>query len=177
MKSRLFFITYTAANVGLIIYGIMALVQPDILLEPFFVHVYQFPPEATFAVAYLAGLYRLLGYFNIIPGLLGLLILYRYWLIRKVWHLKMVIVFTILSYLGPVIFDNTIGSIGFFEILEHILLAIILITGFIILINGNSKTYQEISTSNSIKSAPEEIKHSYFKSHNPASKVYPVSER
>ena len=136
MKSRFFFITYAVANIGLIAYGVMALLQPGILLEPFNNHVYQFPAEATNAITYLSGLYRLLGYFNIIPGMLSLLILYRYWVRREGWYLHMVIAATSLSYLGPVVFDNTVGTIGFFEILEHVLFGLILFAGLMMIIGA-----------------------------------------
>jgi hypothetical protein len=146
MKSRLFFITYIVANMGLIVYGIMALIQPSVLLESFSTHVYQFPVEATNAITYLSGLYRLIGYFNIIPGVLGLLILHRYWLTRGEWLLKIVVASTILAYLGPVVFDNTLGTIGFFEILEHIIFVIILISGLMILTRGSRESLQRTAS-------------------------------
>lgn len=139
MKSRLFFLTYTAANASLVLYGAIALIQPDTLLEPFFAHVYQFPAEASDAITYLSGLYRLLGYLNIIPGVLGLLTLHRYWVTRQKWYLRIAIAATTLAYLGPVVFDNTVGTIGFFEILEHVLFATILISGFLLLKYGDNR--------------------------------------
>ena len=177
MKSRIFFITYIAANMGLILYGIIALIQPEVLLKPFLTHVYRFPPEATNATTYLSGLFRLVGYFNIIPGVVGLLILYRYWDTRHSWHLKIVIASTIMSYLGPVVFDNTVGTIGFFEILEHIILVMILITGFIMLRTENRKVPQRTSRSNPGKKPFESIKLDYNKSQIPGGKVYANLER
>jgi hypothetical protein len=177
VKSRIFLITYTAANVGLIAYGILALINPDILLETFLAHVYHFPPGASNAITYISGLFRLIGYFNIIPGVIGLLILYRYWTSRETWYLKMVVGSTILAYIGPIVFDNTVGTIGFFEILEHILIVMILIIGFIMLRNGNSKRSQNISTSNSGKTPPKKIKPNYFNSSIPPHEVYTNSGR
>lgn len=130
MKTRIFFITFIIANLGLILYGAMALIKPEILLESFLKHVYQFPPEAAGATTYLSALYRLLGYFNIIPGMLGLLILHRYWITRQKWCIGIVMFSTSLSYIGPIIFDNTVGTIGFFEILEHIIFLLVVIVGF-----------------------------------------------
>lgn len=135
MKTRIFYTTFAAANLGLILYGILALVQPKILLDTFLTNVYQFPLEATEAIAYLAALYRLLGYLNIIPGLLGLLLLYRFWSTRQSWYLRVIIASTALTYIGPIIFDNTIGTIGFFELLEHIIFAVIIFVGLIMLKN------------------------------------------
>ena len=177
MKTRFFFITYTIANLGLIIYGLLALIKPDILLKTFLTHVYQFPPEASYATTYLSGLYRLVGYFNIIPGVIGLLILYRYWDTRHFWYLKIVIASTILSYLGPVVFDNTVGTIGFFEKLEHIILVMILVTGFIMLRNEDKKLPQRTSRLNSGKTPPGGIKPDYIKSQIPGSKMHTNLER
>ena len=165
MKSRIFFTTYIAANVGLILYGIIALLQPDILLPPFLAHVYQFSPGAADGMAYLSGLYRLLGYFNILPGVFGLLMLYRYGVTREGWYLKIVVVSTILTYLGPVVFDNTIGKIGFFEVLEHVLFVMILISGFMMLKYGDRESPQR----NSSKSSPRNIISNFHRSHNPES--------
>ncbi len=137
-RSRLFFISYAAANGSLVLYGLLALLMPAILLEPFSEHVYQFPADATRAVTYLAALFRLLGFFNILLGALGLLILRRYQVTGRRWHLKVVIVFTVLAYVGPVVFDNTVGSIGFFEILEHILFAAVVVFGLVMWRQGEA---------------------------------------
>lgn len=143
MRPRVFFITYFAANVSLILYGALALVQPGILLEISPVGVYQFPLEAH---NYLVGLYRLLGYFNIVPGLFGLLVLYRFRNFPSIWYVNVVVASTLLSFLGPITFDNTVGTIGFFEILEHILFLIILISGISMLVQGKDLTPQSPSS-------------------------------
>lgn len=177
MKSRFFFLTYTAANVSLVLYGILALLKSDILLEPFFEHVYQFPAEATNTITYLSGLYRLLGYFNIIHGALGLLILHRYWVTRQEWYLKTVIASTILAYLGPIVFDNTVGTIGFFEILEHVLFVMFLISGFVMLKNGDVMTPHSASSSSSEESPAKGMISSWLRSENPTSGLCLNSER
>lgn len=133
MKSRLFFITYTAGNVSLILYGVLALLMPNILLEPFSDHVYQFPVDAQRATTYIAALFRLIGFFNIILGTLGLMTLRRYRVTGQKWHLKIGIASTSLAYVGPIVFDNTVGNVGFFEIVEHILFVFVVILGFIML--------------------------------------------
>ena len=128
---RAFFLVYIAANLGLVLYGALALVMPGILLDQFSLHVYQFPGEATRATTYLAALFRLIGYFNIIPGVLGLLLLRRLMLSRETWIRRIVILSTALAYLGPIVFDNTVGSIGFFEIVEHLLFALVVTLGVV----------------------------------------------
>jgi hypothetical protein len=131
VTSRFFFITYVAGNLGVIVYGMMALLMPSILLEAFTLHVYQFPDEAITATTYLAALFRLLGFLNAILGLFGLLLLQRYRIDRRTWILRLVIAVSLLAYVGPIVFDNTVGSIGFFEIVEHILFALMVLSGAI----------------------------------------------
>lgn len=158
MKSRIFIITFLTANIGLIFYGILALIKPDTLLEQFSMHVYQFPAEANTAINYLSALYRLLGYLNIIPGLLGLLILYSYRVTRHERYILLVVVSTALAYIGPVVFDNTVGTIGFFEILEHILFALVVIVGFIML-NSRKKVSEIINQLGATRLGVSIIKH------------------
>jgi len=114
IKTRIFLITFTTANLGLIIYGVMALLKPDILLETFTTHIYQFPSGAAAALTYQSALYRLMGYLNIIPGVLGLMFLRCYRLTGREWFLEVVVASTAFTYLGPIVFDNTVGTIGFF---------------------------------------------------------------
>lgn len=133
MKLRFFLITYGIANAGLVIYGLLALALPGMLLDPFLRQVYRFPDEATTAVAYMAALFRLLGFLNAILGLLGLILLQRYRRSHQMWLVQIVIGVSLLSYLGPVVFDNTVGSIGVFELIEHILFGAMIVSGMIML--------------------------------------------
>lgn len=131
MKSRMFFTVYGAANLGLVLYGVLALIMPSVLLEPFSLYVFQFPTDAAGAAAYLAALFRLLGYLNLIPGLFGLLFLRRLAINREAWVRRSVIVLTVLTYLGPIVFDNTVGRIGVFEFVEHVLFGAVILMGVI----------------------------------------------
>jgi hypothetical protein len=133
VSSRLFFVTYLAGNLGLVVYGVTALLVPNILLEPFTLHVYRFPDEATTATSYLAALFRLLGFLNVIVGVFGLLLLQRYRIERQTWILRLVIAVSLLAYVGPIVFDNTVGTIGFFEIIEHVLFVLMVLSGAMML--------------------------------------------
>ena len=139
MGSRLFFVTYVAGNLGLVVYGVMALLMPSVLLEPFTLHVYQFPEGATAATSYLAALFRLLGFLNVLLGLCSLLLLQRYRIERQTWILRLVIAVSLLAYVGPIVFDNTVGSIGFFEMVEHVLFALMVLSGAIMYRARNSE--------------------------------------
>jgi len=128
-RTRIFYGTFGAANLGLVLYGLLALLNPRILTDSFSARVYQFPPEAFAALAYLAALFRLLGFFNLLAGGLGLWLLWQHGRIPQPWLERTVITVSLLAYLAPVIFDNTVGHIGFFEILEHLLFVAMLAVG------------------------------------------------
>lgn len=127
MRSRLFFIAYLAGNVALILYGLTALLRPSLLLEPFSQYVYAFPTEGSAGTAYLMGLFRLLGVFNVLLGALSGFLLLRYQLSKQAWLLPTVVASTLLAYLAAITFDNTVGHIGLYEVIEHLLFATIVL--------------------------------------------------
>ncbi len=51
-KSKAFLFTYATANLGLITYGVMVGLAPNVLLDAFSKYVYEFPTGATTAIAY-----------------------------------------------------------------------------------------------------------------------------
>lgn len=128
-RTRIFYGTFGAANLGLVFYGLLALLNPQILTDSFSARVYQFPLEASAALAYLAALFRLLGFFNLLAGSLGLWLLWQHGRNPQAWLERTVITVSLLAYLAPIIFDNTVGHIGFFEILEHLLFVAMLAVG------------------------------------------------
>jgi hypothetical protein len=124
-------VVYGIANFGLILYGVLALLNPTILMDLFSEYVYRFPIQAAGAAAYLNALFRLMGYFNLLLGILGLILLWRWTKSQGSWILLTVILLTFCSYLGPVVFDNIVGHIGTFEILEHIIFITVIFFGLI----------------------------------------------
>ena len=129
---NLFFIVFTAANSSLILYGLLALLMPGILFKTFSLNVYQFPVDAIVAITYLEALFRLMGFFNMILGSIGLMLLHFLRLFWQLWTLRTVIASTVFAYLGPIVFDNTVGSIGVFEVVEHFLFFLVVILGVIL---------------------------------------------
>jgi len=128
-KDQTFCIVFGIANLGLFLYGLLALFQPGILYETFARQVDQFPADAQAAAGYLLALYRLLGFFNLLVGLAGLGLLWRFSIEPQPWLAWFVIGLSLLAYLAPLVFDNTVGEIGFFEVIEHILFAAMLVVG------------------------------------------------
>ncbi len=84
-KDQTFCVVFGIANLGLFLYGLLALFRPDILYETFARHVYQFPSGAGFAVSYTLALYRLLDFFNLLVGLAGLFLLWRFSIEPQPW--------------------------------------------------------------------------------------------
>lgn len=82
-NERLFFITFGAANLGLLLYGLLGLILPGTLLDTFSQRVYRFPAEADAAAGYLLALYRLLGFFNLLIGSANLFLLWQFQLIGR----------------------------------------------------------------------------------------------
>ena len=138
-KTRAFLVVYGVADAGLVLYGMFALIRPNLLMEPFSASVYQFPAEATVAIGYILGLFRLLGFLNLILGSAGLFFLWRYQITRETWLSYGVAGLSILSYLGPIIFDNTVGQIGFFEIIEHVIFAALIISDILLFTEKRTK--------------------------------------
>jgi hypothetical protein len=130
-KTRVFFVVYGIANASLIMYGLLALITPNILMESFSAHVYLFPENAVKAASYLSALFRLLGFLNLILGMAGSLLLWQYRIKQQAWIAYTAIAITNLSYLGPIIFDNTAGNIGPFEVIEHIIFAAMIMSGLV----------------------------------------------
>lgn len=131
MINRIFLIVYLIANLGLCLYGVMALLNPGVLMETFTQTVYTFPREASAAVNYMTALFRLLGYFNLLAGMVGLILLWRWQKTQEAWTLWSLSLLTTLGYMGPVVFDNTVGRIGVFEALEHIIFTAVIIIGVV----------------------------------------------
>jgi hypothetical protein len=133
MKSRLFFIVFGLALGGVVLYGALALVSPGLLLESFEGDGYVLPESAGAVVVYLIGLFRLIGYFNLVLGMLGLVLLRLYAANGTRQLLYVVLATTVLAYAGPVVFDNTVGSVGPAEIAEHVLLAAVIVMGVVMM--------------------------------------------
>ena len=86
----------------------------------------------------------MLGYFNLILGVLCLYLLYGY---RESKKLSFVIIALPLAYLGPITFDNTVGSIGVFEMIEHILFAAMILAGAAVLVKKEFTSVNRLNPS------------------------------
>jgi len=139
MRKRAFLIVYSIANAGLILYGLLLIRRPFVLLDSLSLPVTQLP-ESDFWIDRLLPLFRLLGYLNLLLGALGLFLIWRYQINRQPWLGYAVVTSTILAYLGPIVYDNTAGTVGPFEILELIIFAVMILTGMTMIKEFNRRS-------------------------------------
>jgi hypothetical protein len=129
VRLKSFIVVSVVASAGLVGYGLAALLVPRILFDVFTSRVYAFPPTAIRAIAYQSGLYRLLGYFNLLVGTIGFTLLARWRSLRDPWLLRLLLALVVFAYAGPVVFDVTVGVVGPAEVFEIAILVALLITG------------------------------------------------
>ena len=128
MRKRAFLIDHSIANAGLILYGPLLIWRPVVLWDSLSLPVTQLP-ESDFWIDRLLPVFRLLGYLNLLLGVLGLFLIWRYQISRQPRLGYAVVTSTILAYLAPIVYDNTAGMHGPFEILELIISAVMFLTG------------------------------------------------
>jgi hypothetical protein len=71
--------------------------------------------------------------FVLVLGILGLILLRQFGISRERWLAQVLIASSLLVYLGPIVFDNTVGRIGIFEITEQILFVSMILSGVLML--------------------------------------------
>ncbi len=119
-------------TLGLVAYGIMAIITPEILSPGFQKFTNQdwleFQVDQIVTAAYIILLWRLIGIFNLTAGLALTFIVWKWLQLGNKWSWVSLFTGTILAYLGPMITDLTVRSIEFFEIIEFTLFGLFLIT-------------------------------------------------
>jgi hypothetical protein len=85
-------------------------------------------PEDSFWISSIIPFFRLIGYFNRLVGALGSFLLWRYHVSRQRCLGYTVVILCIFAYIGTIVFDNTAGTIGAFEIAELIVFAAMILS-------------------------------------------------
>lgn len=120
------------ASIGLMAYGGLLALQPSLIYLPLLQAADFSRAYYEGSPAYLNGLAYLLAYFNFLAGLFSAILLVQY-LRSRSWPLLMATHGALLAaYLGPIVFDNTVGVIHGPEITEHVIFGFLLIS----LLNG-----------------------------------------
>ena len=126
---RIFFLTFGLANLGLILYGLLVLIFPENSMDAYFGLVYLYPEDILFSTRFLSAVFRLLALYNLILGGVGSVLLWQYRTHKQPWMAYTVIGLTLLAYLGPIIFTDTFGEVGAYEVMEHALFLLMLASG------------------------------------------------
>ncbi len=117
-------------TIGLVVYGVMAIANPDVLSGGFDQFTEQdwgqFMADNHPVAGYVTLLWRLIGSFNLTAGLTLTLIVWK-WLNRKEsWAWTTLLVGTTIAYLSPMSLDLSVMSISIFEVLEFFFFAMFL---------------------------------------------------
>ncbi len=139
MKKRVFLTVYSITNTGLMPYGLLLLWMPAVLLTSLSLAITRFP-DSDFWIDRLLPLFRLLGYLNLLLGAVGLFLILCYQVSGQPGLGYAVVAFSILAYLGPIVYDNTAGTLGPFEILELIIFTAMILSGLTIIKEFKSRS-------------------------------------
>ena len=119
-------------TIGLVAYGIMTILTPDVLSAGFYTFTNQewilFNTGSNVIADYIILLWRLIGIFNLMAGLTLTLIVWRWLEAGNKWSWITLFTGTVLAYLGPMITDLTVQSIQIFEVFEFALFGLFVIT-------------------------------------------------
>ncbi|NIS81253.1 MAG: hypothetical protein GTO14_13850 [Anaerolineales bacterium] len=119
-------------TLGLAAYGIMAIINPDVLASGFNRFTEQdwgrFQIDNQVVAAYVTLLWRLIGGFNLAVGLTLTFVVWRWLLPGSRWAWITLLLGTLMAYLSPMILDLTVRSIEVFEVIEFLLFGLFVIT-------------------------------------------------
>jgi hypothetical protein len=123
-------------TIGLIIYGVMAIFNPEILAGGFNRFTKQdwgqFHTNSQDVAGYITLLWRLIGGFNLATGIILTLIVWRWLLQGRRWAWVTLFLGTAAAYLSPMSLDLTTRSIEIFEVLEFALFGLFALTMLLI---------------------------------------------
>ena len=112
-------------TLGLAAYGIMAIIDPEVLAAGFNAFTnqdwQQFQLDNHKVAAYVTLVWRLVGVLNLMAGLTLTLVVWRWLQPGNRWAWTTLLLGTIAAYLGPMITDLTVRSIEVFEVIEFAL--------------------------------------------------------
>ncbi len=119
------------ADAAIVAYGLLVLVQPEQLTAGYESHtgtawsefVRLDPRSAEFDVFQ----FRLLGAYNVAFGLMAVAVCTTAFRRGEVWAWWALLFGNLVAYVAPMIYDLTVGEIAFFEVLEYVFLALVLV--------------------------------------------------
>jgi hypothetical protein len=119
-------------TIGLVVYGVMAIFNPEILAGGFNRFTKQewgqFQLNSQDVAGYVTLLWRLLGGFNLAAGLMLTLIVWKWLLPGRRWAWITLLLGTFIAYLSPMSLDLSVRSIEVFEVIEFMLFGLFAVT-------------------------------------------------
>lgn len=119
-------------TLGLAAYGMMAIVNPEMLAGGFDRYTEQewqeLQRDRHQVAAYITLLWRLIGGFNLAIGLTLTLIVWKWLRPGKKWAWLTLLLGTLIAYLSPMSLDLTVRSIEIVEVLEFLLFGLFVAT-------------------------------------------------
>ncbi|MFW9792783.1 MAG: hypothetical protein ACFFEE_00655 [Candidatus Thorarchaeota archaeon] len=119
-------------TLGLVFYGVMTLFTPEVLAAGFNTFTGQewlnFKTGNSVVAGYIVLLWRLIGIFNVMAGIVLTFIVWKWLRAGSKWSWIVLFTGTVLAYAGPIITDLTVQSIEIFEIIEFALFGLFLVS-------------------------------------------------
>jgi hypothetical protein len=119
-------------TLGLAVYGIMAIFNPEMLAGGFDRFTkqdwQQFQLDGHIVAAYVTLLWRLIGGFNLAAGVTLTFVVWKWLQPGHRWAWTTLLLGTLLAYLSPMSLDLTVRSIEFFEVIEFLLFGLFVTT-------------------------------------------------
>jgi hypothetical protein len=121
-----------ATTLGLAVYGVMAIFNPEVLSAGFDRFTQQdwnrFQTDNHVLAAYVTLLWRLIGGFNLAVGLTLALVAWKWLRPGHSWAWTTLFLGTLISYLSPMSLDVSVRSIGSIEVFEFVLFGLFVIS-------------------------------------------------
>lgn len=119
-------------TLGLVVYGIMGIFNPEVLAGGFNSFTkqdwQQFQIESSIVAGYVTLLWRLIGGFNLAAGLTLTLVVWKWLQPGCRWAWMALLLGNLIAYISSISLDITTRSIEFFEVIEFLLFGIFLLT-------------------------------------------------
>lgn len=126
----------------IMVYGIMIIFKPAFITHN--LEIYANVDLTNFEnkpmVDWISMAMQLLGCFNIIAGLVGIIVVYKSFVLKEKWLLIIIFFTTIFGYAAPVTFDLKTGVIRWMEIIELISFSLTVIAFIILLWEFNKSS-------------------------------------
>jgi hypothetical protein len=91
---------------------------------------------------YITMLIQLIGSFNIVAGVIGVIAIYKSFKIKEQWLLGIIFITNIIAYAAPITFDLTTGVITWIEIIEIVIFLLTAVAFVVLLGDFKSSSFQ-----------------------------------